>query len=296
MDKDKATISHQTVTDTVRANNPSPMTGPGTNSYVLRNQGAAVVIDPGPDDPAHLAALLATIGTDSVSAIVVTHAHRDHSALARRLARKTSAPVMAYGGADSGRHPTIENLLQTGLQLSGEGADHSFTPDVMLKDGDRIPFGQEILRVLHTPGHMGGHICLAIGAALFSGDHVMGWAPSLIAPPDGHMGDYMASLRRLMESAWEVILPGHGEPIINTTQRLEEVWLHRKTREHAILTALAKGPASPKTLTKTLYATTNPTLWPAAERSVISHLIDLHERSEVFTDTGFHSHSLFNLI
>lgn len=296
MDTDKATISQPADILTVSANNPSPMTGPGTNSYVLHGEDAAIVIDPGPDDPAHLEALLCAIGPRKLNAIVVTHAHLDHSALARRLSDKTQAPIMAYGGATSGRHPTIERLVKAGMQMAGEGADVHCVPDVLLCDGDEIAFGQGGLRVLHTPGHMGGHICLALGSVLFSGDHVMAWAPSLIAPPDGHMRDYMTSLRRLMASDWTAILPGHGPRILNTSQRLEDLWQHRKAREQAIVSALAIGPATPRDLTAALYSAITPALWPAAELSVVSHLIDLHERSLVNTANGFQTDSLFHLI
>ncbi len=295
MEKDRATIRHHSGIETIRANNPSLMTGTGTNSYVLHSQGQAIVIDPGPDDPVHLSALIAAIGSHSVCAIVVTHAHLDHSALAPRLAAKITAPIVAFGGAASGRHPAIEKLIQSGMPISGEGADHAFTPDTYLKDGDNIQFGQKALRILHTPGHMGGHICLAMGDTLFSGDHVMGWSTSLIAPPDGHMGDYMSSLSRLLENKWAEILPGHGARIANPTQRLQELWNHRKSREQAILTELIKGPASPAALTETLYKTTAPALWPAAERSVISHLIDLQEKSVVSCDHSFLPHGLFRL-
>jgi glyoxylase-like metal-dependent hydrolase (beta-lactamase superfamily II) len=178
------------------APNPSPLTGSGTNTWIV-GATALAVIDPGPEDSAHLSAILAAIGPGQhISHIFVTHAHRDHSALAARLSAASGAPVLAFGTATEGRSPLMASLAP-GLPATGEGLDLRFTPDQRLADDDTISGPDWSLSALHTPGHLGGHICLALGDTLFSGDHVMGWATSIVSPPDGDMGAYMASLHRL---------------------------------------------------------------------------------------------------
>ena len=201
----------------ILAPNPSPMTGPGTNTYLIGQGPNVVVLDPGPADPAHLAAIRAALGADGVvRAIVVSHAHRDHSAAAPLLSGLTGAPVLAFGGATSGRSAVMQGLVDQGLADlgrlgGGEGVDAGFRPDRCLTNGDELAIGPLALRVIHTPGHMGGHICLALGDVLFSGDCAMGWASSLISPPDGDMGDYLASLALLAQTDWRLMLPGHGD-------------------------------------------------------------------------------------
>lgn len=180
----------------VRADNPSPMTGAGTNTWIL-GQDRLVVIDPGPQDAAHLAAIAGVIAGRPVEAILVTHAHLDHSALVPDLVRLTGAPVLGFGVAKAGRSPLMQALAATG-QGGGEGRDDAFVPDACLYGGQILPLAGMQIGVIHTPGHMSGHLCFAVGDALFSGDHVMGWSSSLVSPPDGDMGAYIASLRRLM--------------------------------------------------------------------------------------------------
>lgn len=262
----------------LRAANPSPLTGTGTNTYVL-GRGHLAVIDPGPDLDDHLAAILHTIGGRPVAAILVTHPHRDHSALAPRLARATGAPVLAFGTARDGISLRMARLH--GLAAGGEGLDTRFVPDRRIADGDRITGADASLGVLHTPGHLGSHVCLAWDDILFSGDHVMGWATSIVSPPEGDMGDYMASLYRLAGRAWRLILPGHGEPIADPAVRLAYLIAHRQSREAQILAALDSGPATVSDLTARLYADTPRALWPAAERNVLAHLVDLESRNRV---------------
>jgi hydroxyacylglutathione hydrolase len=274
------------------APNPSPLTGAGTNTYLLGATDIAV-IDPGPDLDAHLTAILAAIGPGQrLSHIVVTHAHRDHSALAPRLAAVTGAPVIAYGTALAGRSPQM-TALAPHLPMSGEGLDLTFTPDTLLAHGDRIPGPDWELVAHHTPGHLGGHLCLALGQTLFSGDHVMGWATSIVSPPDGDMADYMASLDRLQNQTWTRFLPGHGTAIQDPAARLAELVTHRLSREAAILTELAAGPDHIAPLTRRIYTNIPPALLPAAERNVLAHLIDLEARNLVYATPTLHPDAIF---
>jgi glyoxylase-like metal-dependent hydrolase (beta-lactamase superfamily II) len=261
----------------LRAPNPSALTGTGTNTYIVGTETLAI-IDPGPCDAAHLSALIAAIRGRPVAAILVTHAHRDHSALAPDLAHATGAAVLAHGTAADGLNPRLAAL---GLPGTGEGLDTSFTPDSRLTDGDTVSGPDWTLTVHHTPGHLGGHLCLALGDILFSGDHVMGWASSIVSPPEGDMAAYMASLHRLAATPWSQLLPGHGEPVTTPAARIAELIAHRQGREAQILAALATGPATPARLTEAIYQDTPTHLWPAAERNVLAHLLDLAERNRV---------------
>lgn len=263
----------------VRAANPSVMTGTGTNSWLL-GQGQVAVIDPGPDDSAHLAALLGALGPgEEIAAILVTHAHLDHSAAVPRLVARTGAPVYAFGGAKDGRSPLMQRLAAEGLRGGGEGIDSRFTPDHRLVDGEGLTLGSMTIEAIHTPGHMGGHLAFALDDLLFSGDHAMGWASTLISPPDGDMGAYMASLEKLATRTWRQMLPGHGEPVENTAQRLAELAAHRRARESQIRTALSQASGTATELAARLYTDVAPALIPAAARNVLAHLIDLSERN-----------------
>jgi glyoxylase-like metal-dependent hydrolase (beta-lactamase superfamily II) len=265
----------------LRAGNPSPMTGSGTNSYVLQGPAGALVIDPGPDHAAHLEAILAQIGPAPLAAILVTHAHLDHSALVPRLAARASAPVLAFGRASDGRSELMQRLAAEGLAGGGEGVDHSFTPDQRLSDGQSLNLAGLQIEVLATPGHMCSHLSFVLGETLFSGDHVMGWASSLISPPDGDMGAYMASLAALQRRPWQRLLPGHGPEVSDPATRLAELITHRKARETAVLEALHHAPASAHALATAIYTDTPAALLPAAARNILAHLIDLHERKLV---------------
>ena len=280
---------------TLLAPNPSPLTGAGTNTWLV-GATALAVIDPGPDDPAHLAAILdAVLPGQQISHILVTHAHRDHSALAPRLSAATGAPVLAYGRATDGRSPLMASLAP-GLPATGEGLDRGFTPDQRLADGDMLSGSDWSLSALHTPGHLGGHICLALGDTLFSGDHVMGWATSIVSPPDGDMGAYMASLHRLAARDWRRFLPGHGAPVETPAARVQELITHRLGREALILGALAEGPASIPALTARIYTDIPRHLLPAAERNVFAHLLDLASRNLVKADPAPHPAATFSAL
>jgi glyoxylase-like metal-dependent hydrolase (beta-lactamase superfamily II) len=274
------------------AANPSPLTGTGTNTYLVGATDLAV-IDPGPDLPDHLAAILATVGPGQrISHVVVTHAHRDHSALAAQLSRLTGAPIHAFGPALSGRSAQM-TALAPHLPPAGEGLDLTFQPDSLLQDGAQLSGPDWELTALHTPGHLGGHLCLAMGETLFTGDHVMGWATSIVAPPDGDMADYMASLRRLQAKGWQSFLPGHGASVTDPEARIADLVTHRLAREAAILDHLADGPKQIAPLTRRIYHDIPPGLLPAAERNVLAHLIDLASRNLVLAHPSLHPDAQF---
>jgi glyoxylase-like metal-dependent hydrolase (beta-lactamase superfamily II) len=262
------------------APNPSPLTAEGTNTYLLGRRDIAV-IDPGPDDPRHLAAILAALPSGArLHSIIVTHAHLDHSALAARLAARTGAPVRAFGDAHAGRSEVMRGL--PGLD-GGEGLDLAFRPDVLLADQDWIGSDDWRIRAIHTPGHLGGHLCLDLPdrALCFSGDHVMGWSTSIVSPPDGDMTDYLASLGRLAGLGDRSLLPGHGAAVAGGRERIGELIRHRRQRESEILAALAGGTATAADLARRIYASTPAALLPAATRNVLAHLIDLAQRKLV---------------
>ncbi|TCP42870.1 MBL fold metallo-hydrolase [Rhodovulum marinum] len=260
----------------VLAPNPSPMTFRGTNSYIL-GEGRVAVIDPGPALPAHLDALLAALAPgETVSHILVTHSHVDHSPLARPLARATGAPVLAFGDSAAGRRADLAALSGLG---GGEGVDTHFTPDARLADGETVAGDGWRVKAIHTPGHMGNHLSFAWQDAIFSGDHVMGWATSMVSPPDGDLAAFMASLDRLAARPEAVLYPGHGAPVANGPARIAKLIAHRRARGAQILAALAAGPATPGQIARTVYADTPAALLPAATRNVLAHLIELADKS-----------------
>lgn len=260
----------------VLAPNPSPLTGPGTNSYIL-GEGRVALIDPGPDNDAHLDALLAALAPgERVEMILVTHAHHDHSELAARLAARVAAPVVAFGDARAGLNPAFSGFGDLG---GGEGADHGFRPDETVADGAVVHGPDWKLEVIHTPGHFGNHICLSWNEAMFSGDQAMGWATSIVSPPDGDMTAYMASMDRLIARAPDRLYPGHGAEVSDGMSRLHELVAHRRGREAQILAALAQGGGTASELATRIYTDIPPGLIPAATRNVIAHLLDLEARS-----------------
>ncbi len=265
----------------VLAPNPSPMTFRGTNTYLLGTRGIAV-IDPGPDDSGHLDAILAALRPDqTVSHIVVTHAHLDHSPLSRRLSQATGAPVLGFGDSLAGRSAIMRDLASSGLMGGGEGVDTGFKPDTTTPDGAVIEGDGWRLDVLHTPGHFGNHIALGWEDSLFCGDLVMGWATSLVSPPDGDLSDFMASCRRLQTGRWSRFHPGHGAPIEAPWERLSWLIDHRLAREASILTALAERPSTATDLAHAIYKDTPANLMRAASRNVLAHLVDLTKKSSV---------------
>ena len=275
------------------APNPSPMTYRGTNTYILGQRDLAV-IDPGPDSPTHLAAILNAVAPGQhVSHIIVTHSHRDHSPLARALAQATGAPILAFGDAVAGRSAVMTQLAQAGLSGGGEGIDHTFEPDQLVADGARVSGSDWHLDVIHTPGHLGNHISLGWNDACLTGDHVMGWASSLVSPPDGDLTDFMASCARLAATDWRVFYPGHGAPVDTPNARLDWLIAHRLSREAAILAVLESGASSAEAIAQAIYTDTPAALLPAATRNVLAHLIDLTGKLQVIPHGPLGAATLF---
>ena len=277
------------------APNASPLTFRGTNTYII-GSGRVAIVDPGPEDDRHLAAILAALDPgEIVDQILITHPHRDHSALAPRLSAQTAAPVLAFGRAEDGRPPRMAALAAQGLTAMGDGLDMGFTPDRNLNDGERLSGPDWEVAVLHTPGHLGTHLCFCLGEVLLSGDHVMGWSTSIVSPPDGDMGDYMTSLARLDQPKWRQFLPGHGDPIDDPQLRVQDLVTHRRAREAQILAALEDGPKTAARIALILYPDLAANLQTAALRNVLAHLIDLFGKSQVHADSPLTADSLFQL-
>ncbi|WP_419738035.1 MBL fold metallo-hydrolase [Ruegeria sp.] len=277
----------------ILAPNPSPMTYRGTNTYLLGTRDLAV-IDPGPLCDAHLEAILDALTPDQrISHILVTHTHLDHSPLAAPLSARTGAPILAFGGPEAGRSAVMTDLAKSGMVQGGEGIDTAFRPDIELADGELITGDDWQLEVIHAPGHLGNHIALAWGDVCFTADHVMGWASSLVSPPDGDLTDFMAACHRLQQRDWSVFHAGHGAPIENPAERLEWLIQHRLGREAQILAALADRQGSARQLAERIYTDTPKALLPAAERNVLAHLIDLAGKSKVTYDGPIASGAVF---
>lgn len=274
----------------VLAPNPSALTGPGTNTFVLGRR-ERVVIDPGPDDATHLDAIMAAAG-GQVSHILVTHAHRDHSAGAARLAQMTGAPVLAFGGATAGRSPLMQRLAAQGLVGGGEGLDHGFRPDILLRDGDRVATAAGEILALHTPGHAGGHLCFAWAGALFSGDIVMGWTSTLISPPDGDLTDYLRSLARIRDFGACRLYPAHGDPVETPAARINALLSHRRRRSAQITQALRSQPDNAAGLARRIYDVPA-RLRPAAERNVLAHLVAMFDIGVLETTEEFSADAHF---
>ena len=258
------------------ARNPGPFTFKGTGTYVV-GEGEVAVIDPGPDLAEHIAALMASLADEQVTHILVTHTHRDHSPAAKALKQATGAPTYGFGPHAGG------NRGEPGVE---EGGDWDFGPDIVVRDGDRIEGGKWRFEAVHTPGHTSNHLCFALPdpGILFSGDHVMGWSTSVIAPPDGDMAAYMASLDKLLARRDSVFWPTHG-PAINEPQLHVRAFIaHRREREAGIIECLKSGVETIEAMVERLYIGLNPALRRAAGRSVLAHLIDLSGRDIVAAD------------
>ena len=256
----------------VLAPNPSPYTFTGTQTYVVGEpQGPdCAVIDPGPDEADHIAAILAAVGDRKILAIMCTHTHRDHSPAAAPLAAQTGAPIV-------GCAPLV---LQVAGPRSDEAFDPTYSPDRVLLDGEGMRGTGWTLTALATPGHTSNHLCFALeeSGALFTGDHVMGWSTSVVIPPDGDMGDYMASLEKLMAREDRVYHSAHGAAIEKPRQLVRGMIGHRRQRENQILRLLGERPRPVSGFIPDMYKGLDERLIPAAEMSVTAHLIDLEKR------------------
>jgi glyoxylase-like metal-dependent hydrolase (beta-lactamase superfamily II) len=256
----------------ILAPNPSPYTFTGTQTHLVGTTNLAV-IDPGPDDAAHRAALLAAIAGRPVIAILITHHHRDHSPGSPALAAATGAPIV-------GAAPFV---LSDGGPRADAAFDSNYAPDHVLGEGDGIKGEGWTLQAIATPGHTSNHLAFALAEtrALFSGDHVMGWSTTVISPPDGDMAAYMASLDKLMRRDDRIYYPGHGEAVENPQRLVRGMLGHRKQREGQILRLLGAGEQALPAMVARMYAGLDPRLLPAAERSVLAHLYDLRQRGLV---------------
>ncbi|MFN3818335.1 MBL fold metallo-hydrolase [Blastomonas sp.] len=254
----------------VLAGNPSAFTYTGTQTYIVGHGADVAVIDPGPADPDHIEAILATVGDARIAAIMCTHTHRDHSPAAAPLKQRTGAPVI-------GCAPLI---LSDDGPRSDEAFDTSYAPDRVLADGESVSGDGWTLQAVATPGHTSNHLCLALveTGALFTGDHVMGWSTSVISPPDGDMADYMASLGKLQERSDRVYYPAHGPAVENPAQLVRGMMGHRKQRERQVLRQLEAGPQAIPDMVPLMYKGIDSRLYGAAGRSVLAHLIDLENR------------------
>lgn len=265
----------------VIANNPGPFTYTGSGTYLIGAEGGPLaVIDPGPDDERHFDALIAAIGAARVEAVLVTHTHRDHCGLARKLADRAGAPVLA-----GGPHP-VRSKTEDAPALD-EGADYAFAPDRIIADGDLIEGEGWTIEAVATPGHLSNHFCFALEQerALFTGDHIMGWATTVVAPPDGDMGAYLASLEKLLARKDRVYYPTHGAPVLRPHRFVRAVRAHRRIRDGQILEQLKRGRTRISEIVPVMYADIDKRLHGAAALNVFAHLIRLVETGAVETDS-----------
>jgi glyoxylase-like metal-dependent hydrolase (beta-lactamase superfamily II) len=268
----------------VLADNPSPFTFKGTVSYVI-GRGKVAILDPGPDDDRHVAALLDAVRGETVTHIFVTHTHRDHSTAVPKVKAATGAKVFAEGP-----HRPARPLFIGEMRRLDAAADFDFAPDIRLADGDVVGGDGWSLEAVTTPGHTANHMAFALAFAprqpeiLFSGDHVMAWSTSIVAPPDGAMSDYMASLQKLARRSEPLYLPGHGAPVRDAPAFVQHYIRHRQAREASIRHRLGKGAADIPTIVRAVYIGLDPRLAGAAALSTLAHLEDLVARGLVATD------------
>lgn len=261
----------------VLCGNPGPFTFRGTASFIV-GEGEVAIIDPGPDNASHLDALLQAVKGEKVSHILITHTHLDHSPLARRLKAATGAPILGFGAPEA--------LAEAGQGIRLDASiDRDFTADITLAHGDVVAGVNWTLESVFTPGHMSNHVSYALKEerALFCGDHVMAWATSVIAPPDGNMGQYFKSLRLLLERDDAIYYPAHGPARPDPLPLVRAYLVHRRQREESIVTRLRRGDRSIAEIVKANYADIDPRLHPAAALSTLAHIEHLIEQGRVAT-------------
>ena len=269
----------------ITADNASPMTFTGTRTYILGTENL-IVIDPGPDSEAHLSSLMKYIGKRKVTDILLTHSHIDHSPLSRKLKIETGARIIGFGSADEARTSFMKKLSSS-LDLGGEeGIDKDLVLDKKVVEKQILKLNNYSIEVVHTPGHLSNHICFSLKERqiLFSGDHVMGWATTLISPPDGDLGSFMNSLEKLSDREEMIYYPGHGKPLKEPGKMVLAQIKHRRDREEQILNSVSKISRTPAEIVDDVYVDLNPMLKAAAIRNVLAHLIDLYQRDQVYTD------------
>lgn len=260
----------------VLARNPSAFTYTGTQTYLVGAGDAVAIIDPGPDEPDHVAAILRAVGNARIAAICCTHTHKDHSPAVATLVEKTGAPVIGCAFL----------ALDDDGPRSDAPFDQSYRPDRVLADGEALSGPDWTLTAVATPGHTSNHLCFALeeSHALFTGDHVMGWSTTVVSPPDGDMTAYMASLYKIYERKDRVYYPAHGPAVEKPQQLVRGMIGHRKQRENQILRQIEQGVHEIPAMVPQMYKGVDQRLWPAAERSVLAHLIDLEGRGRVLRE------------
>ena len=266
----------------VVAHNPNPFTFKGTGTYII-GHGKVAVVDPGPDMPEHVDAVLRAVRGETVTHILVTHTHIDHVPATPAIAKATGAKVYSFGPHP--RPPRDEDGRDAKPEQSG---DLSFAPDIKLADGDVIQGDGWNVEAVHTPGHISNHLCFALkeDRALLSGDHVMGWSTAVISPPDGNMADYFASLRKLLPRDETLYIPTHGAEIRNPNPFVQSYIEHRLGREAQIMARLKEGPQTIPQMVAKNYADTPVHLHAAAGRSMLAHLIQMVKDGRVKTEDG----------
>ena len=259
------------------ANNSGPFTHNGTNTYLVGHASLAV-IDPGPLDPAHAGAILAAANGRPITHILLTHAHRDHVDGLARLKELTGAKTYGFGRPHGRSGPTVPEVANS--PSGGDFVDLDFVPDVRLTHGETIGLPGFALEAVHAPGHAPDHLCFALQGSpvLFSGDHVMGWSTSVIAPPEGHMGDFLRSLELLLGRSETLYLPGHGGPVEDGPRTARAYLLHRQMRETAVLDAIRGGALTIPAIAAVVYSGIAPALLNAARLSVQAHVAHLREK------------------
>ena len=256
------------------------MTFKGTNTYIVGDAELAI-IDPGPISDVHFANIIKVIANRPVKFVFLTHSHIDHSPLAKKISDELGAETYAFGPSGSGLSEIMLNLIAEGYESGVEGVDDKFYPDHLVKDGDFFMLNNEKITAIYTPGHMGNHVCYQYNKLLFSGDHIMDWATSMVSPPYGDLTQFMASCRMLQTKQFDLFLPGHGEPVKNPSERLNFIIRHRLDREEQIISTIHNTPMTAMEITKIIYTEIDHRLIPAATRNVFAHLIDLRERGIV---------------
>ncbi len=284
----------------VTCRNPSRMTFTGTRTYLV-GEGDVALIDPGPADRNHLAAIAAALAPgERIAHILVTHTHGDHSPGARAVAEATGAPIHGFGPHGAGLSATMRRLKRDGVDLGGgEGADAGFRPDHTMAEGDTVGGAGWALTALHTPGHLSNHISLVLEGTgvVFTGDTVMGWATTLVSPPEGDMAAFMATLRRLqLRGSDRIYLPGHGHPVTDPAAMLAWQIAHREERVGQILAALVAGPADAGDLARRIYLELDPSLLPAARRNVLATLIGLADEGRVRPHGQLSATAMYELV
>lgn len=270
----------------ITAPNPAPYTFKGTGTYII-GQNEVCVIDPGPNIPSHIDAIMTSLSDEKITNILITHNHMDHSPGAKSLSEKSGAKIYGFDVSDQ---------QYTDVEVE-EGLDKNYQPDIILHDGDIIENSNWKIEVIHTPGHLSNHLCFAYldEKALFTGDHIMGWSTTIISPPDGNMSDYLASLEKLRIRDEKTYYPTHGEPIKNPIQFVTQLIGHRLRRDKEIIRAIGNGAHSIDGIIELVYADLDPKLNLAASRTIYAHLIRLVELEELTYKGTLNEQTTFHL-